>query len=226
MKIVLNQNILKYANDSVYNKSGITSKGTAYKITKIVYLMAFVYTLLINSAVIIGQLLNISEYGAREQTDKIIAYLADAKTVLFSVVMITLLLIAAVVLISKKIAIAAAICNIISGTIGFMVFRNAMSASIESDGAKNFWLRHGAPIIALILLSVILMSILLNEKLKIKRGYNSICDMLYKEISSDGQVTDDEEFIKCMDEYDGHTLRANPDKPLKRSEKQRLKTEE
>lgn len=223
-----NQNIWKYAVMNTEKSIKYSTESMLFKFIKVLYFIALIYTFVINLAVILGQVFNIQDLSTvAAPTSTQTANLLAAKNMLLLAVIATIMYVSGIILLSKKLATAFLAVNILPSVILLITFRMYMSDSILSNGPLQYFIRHGIPLSLLILFSALLFIICFFEKHKRKTEYNRLINCLYSYFSEkDEKVISNADFEECLNNYDGFEIKANINKPLKRSEKARKRKHE
>lgn len=186
VRMVEEKNGIKYAK----------TDGKLYKTLRVLYTLAFIYTVGINLLFISGMLL---VYGG---TDKMGGILNS----LISVCVCTVLIIAGYVLSFFRFKLAAGIISIISEIVLIPVFGAVMRDSLGVFGfAVSFYWRHLIPLIVLIILMTATTLIAVRARLKTEKLYKKVTDNLYEIYQSRGkELTDEdwEEFLRNFDPTD------------------------
>ena len=186
VRMVEEKNGIKYAK----------TDGKLYKTLRVLYTLAFIYTMGINLLFISGMLLI---YGG---TDKMAGILNS----LISVCVCTVLIIAGYALSFFRFKLAAGIISIISEIVLIPVFGAVMRDSLGVFGfAVSFYWRHLIPLIVLIILMTATTLIAVRARLKTEKLYKKVTDNLYEIYQSRGkELTDEdwEEFLRNFDPTD------------------------
>jgi len=221
MKNTKNLNIWKHAALNAEHNMKYTTDSGIFKFFKIIYFIALVYTFAVSLLVLLGQIMSINDYASlAEPTTAQTANVANSKNLAYLIVGSIILYIMSIVLLHKKQAIAFLCVNILPSILLLMSLRLSMADSILTNGPLNYWVRHGIPLIAIIVLSILLFLICFLEKHKIKVEYNRLMNGLYTFFSEqDENIVRNSDFEEYLDAYDGFEVNGNINKPLKRSEK-------
>lgn len=187
--------------------------GRLYSISKIVYTLAFVFVLVIDLAYLMGSWLWINDAAhAGSSYDPV--KLAITRNAVFIVLTMTLLLIAAFVLLLKKKMLPFLLFTWIPGILLAVHFYEDLSTQISENGISIYLIRHGIALLLLLIFSVVLFVIGLRERRAETAAYNRLVAKIYASRTGDGKMFTDEEWEEILDRYDGE-----PDRPLKRSQK-------
>lgn len=179
-------------------KKGIVyakSDGTLCKTLKVLYTIAGIWTLLINSIFILGFVLL---YGGTENFN-------DVKNIIVWVSLATATLVIAYVLSFFKLHLTSGVISVISQVVILVVF-----ASISRDytyvlGFKPyFYWRHLIPIVLMLIFKVWITIICLREKIKTDKLYKKIIENLYDKYSTDFKMENEiteEQWIEFLENY-------------------------
>lgn len=196
-----NKNVLYHARRS----ADVSALERRDRVFKIFYLIAFVYTLIIDLAYVLGSALLLDEEGE-----------TSAAGELWLVATLTLVLVAAAVCFIKRRDIAGLVLTVITCGVQFFIFL-ALAGFTSA-----FIARHAVPLSLLLVFSIILFAVRAKTNARVTAEYDRITGALYRAASKDGAPTA-EELERIFDAFDGNL--PTPDRPLKRSVKKRMEKE-
>lgn len=159
---------------TVEQKNGINyakTDGILYKTLRVIYSVIFFYTVIINLLFIAGMFL--VRYG----TDNF----KSVKNLLISVCVCTGVMLAGYVMSFFKFKLTAGIISVLPEILLIPLFGNAMKDSLGLFGFKySFYWRHLAPLVLLVILTVILTAIAVRARVKTEKQYKKVTENLYK----------------------------------------------
>lgn len=183
VRMVEEKNGIKYAK----------TDGKLYKTLRVLYTIAFIYTMGINLLFIAGMLL---VYGG---TDKISGVLNS----LISVSVCTAIIIAGYVLSYFRFKLSAGIVSIIPEIFLIPVFGAVMRDSLGILGfAASFYWRHLIPLALLVILMTATTVIAVRERLKTEKLYRKVTDSLYEIYQSSGAELTDKDWEEFLNNFD------------------------
>ena len=177
-------------NAIFYAKPG----GKLYNVLRICYLVSVLWGLLSTFIFLMGVIITYR------------GFLAEFYMDILTPAVCALLIIAAAVLMIKKIHVVSAVLNTVPSVILIFFFRNRLidEFSINSVYPKYYW-RHFAPLMAGLILGIWLAVIAVRAGMKLKSQYIRVTENLYNlykvRVSDGGELTEEqwEEFLKRYD---------------------------
>lgn len=183
VRMVEEKNGIKYAK----------TDGRLYKVLRVLYIIAFAYTMGINLLFMAGMLL---VYGGTDNFSGIL-------NSLISVCICSAVIIAGFVLSFFKFKLAAGIMSIVPEIFLIPVFGSVMKDDLGFMGfTVSFFWRHFIPLILLVILMTATTVIAVREKIKIEKQYKKVADNLYRLYKESGADITDEQWEEFLKEYD------------------------
>ena len=186
----------------IEEKAGIKyakTDGKLYKSLKVVYVIAFIYSMVMNVLYLLGNLLI---YSGKES-------FANIKNTLITVTVATVGLIAALVFAKFKkqiwANITAVVLNLFSGVFLILTFAHLLEDDLGFLGYKfSFYWRHSVPLLLIIILSIWICIIALREILKTQKQYKKVVENLYEKynVSSENEQLSEEEWDEFLKNYE------------------------
>ncbi len=185
---------------TVEQKNGINyakTDGILYKTLRVIYSVIFFYTVIINLLFIAGMFL--VRYG----TDNF----KSVKNLLISVCVCTGVMLAGYVMSFFKFKLTAGIISVLPEILLIPLFGNAMKDSLGLFGFKySFYWRHLAPLVLLVILTVILTAIAVRARVKTEKQYKKVTENLYKlydvTVGNEADGISDEQWETFLQTYD------------------------
>lgn len=185
---------------TVEQKNGINyakTDGILYKTLRVIYSVIFFYTVIINLLFIAGMFL--VRYG----TDNF----KSVKNLLISVCVCTGVMLAGYVMSFFKFKLTAGIISVLPEILLIPLFGNAMKDSLGLFGFKySFYWRHLAPLVLLVILTVILTAIAVRARVKTEKQYKKVTENLYKlydvTFGNEADGISDEQWETFLQTYD------------------------
>lgn len=183
VRMIEEKNGIKYAK----------TDGRLYKTLRVLYIIVFAYTMVINLLYIAGMAF---VYGGTDG-------FKDIANSFISVCICTGLMIAGFVLSFFRFKLAAGIISIVPEIFLIPVFGVELRDSFGFMGFKtSFYWRHLAPLAILIILMTATTIIALRAKLKTEKQYKKVTDNLYKLYKESGADLTDEQWEEFLANYD------------------------
>lgn len=185
---------------TVEQKNGINyakTDGRLYKTLRVIYSVIFFYTVIINLLFIAGMFL--VRYG----TDNF----KSVKNLLISVCVCTGVMLAGYVLSFFKFKLTAGIISVLPEILLIPLFGSAMKDTLGLFGFKySFYWRHLAPLVLLVILTVILTAIAVRARVKTEKQYKKVTENLYKlydvTVGNESDGITDEQWEIFLQTYD------------------------
>lgn len=185
---------------TVEQKNGINyakTDGILYKTLRVIYSVIFFYTVIINLLFIAGMFL--VRYG----TDNF----KSVKNLLISVCVCTGVMLAGYVMSFFKFKLTAGIISVLPEILLIPLFGNAMKDSLGLFGFKySFYWRHLAPLVLLVILTVLLTAIAVRARVKTEKQYKKVTENLYKlydvTVGNEADGISDEQWETFLQTYD------------------------
>ena len=183
VRMIEEKNGIKYAK----------TDGRLYKTLRVLYIIVFAYTMVINLLYIAGMAF---VHGGTDG-------FKDIANSFISVCICTALMIAGFVLSFFRFKLAAGIISIVPEIFLIPVFGVELRDSLGFMGFKiSFYWRHLAPLAILIILMTATTVIALRAKLKTEKQYKKVTDNLYKLYKESGADLSDEQWEEFLANYD------------------------
>jgi hypothetical protein len=221
-----NQNILKYAEKNARKGKSLAVGSLGMKVTKIIYILAALYSIFMCVVVMFGNLFTMMEYKEKTTANMVAAY-NEQRMYFFTLCIAVAATIVALILMRLKKAIPLGAVGCLNCVIVFTVFFKAsLQNDIKNGGQMGFWGPFGIPSIFCAAMALFIMALYLIDNRNVNAEYNSITDRLYERATDGGSVSIDyDEFDKVLDDYRGEEIFLN-DKPLKKSQRRRKEKQE
>ena len=181
-----NPHILELVNEYRYRKGIVVTdeKSFVYKVFKIIYLIAFLWTFIFNALFTIWSFVS---YNFSEITVNI--------TPAITLIIATVFLIAGLILIMTKLYVPAGILNVFSIILGTVQYYTLLSSDIQLQGGIThfFYWRHFFPAIILLISVTVICVIGIKSKILLNRDYKKVVEKIYiKNKDQLSNITDDD----------------------------------
>ena len=174
--------------------------GRIYTVAKIFYIIGFLFAVMVNLAYIIGRWLNIDAAVQSPDTYNT-AHLSDARSALYLVAAMTLVLIAGLVLLLARKALPALICTALPVVLLLVHFLQSLADQISENGPGQYLTRHVLPLSLLLAASIVIFILHVREKRAENGAYEKLTAAIYKKHTGDDQVLSDDEWEALLEQY-------------------------
>ena len=181
-----NPHVLELVKDYRYRKGIVVAdeKSITYKVSKIIYILAFLWTLIFNTLFIIGSFIS-------DKFSVVDVNIIPAITLLIA----TVLLISGFVFTLKKLYIPSGVLNLFSAVFGTIQFYTLLEDDIKLQRSIThfFYWRHFFPAIILLVSLAVICAIGIKSKVLLNRDYKKVLEKIYiKNKEQFSNITDDE----------------------------------
>lgn len=174
--------------------------GRIYAAAKIFYIIGFLCTFIINLAYMLGRWLNIDE-ATKNPEAYVTTNLSDARSALYLVSLMTLLLIAALILMLARKTLAALVCTVLPTALLLVHFYQQLSDQMSESGPARYLTSHLLPLAVMLAAAVILFLIQLRERRAENAAYEKLTADLYKKHAGGDRALSDAEWEKLLGDY-------------------------
>lgn len=221
-----NSNILSLAQNKVREKGIFRFGGGLFKTLRVSYFIATAYSIMMCIVVLMGNLVLMSEYADKSTAARAAVY-DEQRIYMITMILVVIAMIVAIVGLIKRIIPLFLSLSFVNLIVAFTVFYGvSVKNDIQNGGQTNFWMLFGVPSIACAVLAIALGVILIVDRIKVVKEYDSIVSKLYKTAEGyEESNIDTDDFETLLDNYDGKEVFRN-DIPLKKSLRKRKEKQE
>lgn len=197
--------------------------GLLYKSIKILYIISAVISFIMSAFFVIGRMIKISEIKELAVETANNSDITAAKNSALSVGILSVLFIAAIVILKFKAEIISAALTLISGTASIFILMNVSKNTLEYNSGINasFWFRHFIPIVLSVIFICWLTAIKIRSNIKFNTAYTNMVNRIYKDYNKDNLT--EEEWAEFLENYDP---RAEEEKRRREKKNQKYSLEE